>query len=186
MLGVVTPYRDAGVPRRACPRCSFALAPRAVADAWIDECAACEGVFVRNQLLDRFLDPLDLGGEVLAGFPGGTPQAFSGGAMYVKCPHCAVVMNRRQFATGARVVVDVCRDHGIWFDASELRAVVAFAEAGGMERAARADRERLERDDKERRVREDAPRAPFTPDPQIQSRQLTLVDAVLSLFSWFV
>jgi len=55
-----------------------------------------------------------------------------------------------------------------------------------MERAARADRERLERDDKERRVREDAPRAPFTPDPQIQSRQLTLVDAVLSLFSWFV
>jgi Zn-finger nucleic acid-binding protein len=114
-----------------------------VGDARIDECPSCEGVFVEHGVLRRLLDPGDLGGEVLAGFAPGTPELTTrGGPMYVKCPRCRGVMNRRQFASGARVVVDVCRGHGVWFDTAELRAVAAFAEAGGMARAAAADAER--------------------------------------------
>jgi Zn-finger nucleic acid-binding protein len=140
------PYRDFAAPNRPCPRCGFSLGARQVLDARIDECPSCEGIFVDKALVPRFLDPLDLGGEVLSSFPDGSPESLQGGPMYVKCPRCAVVMNRRQFATGAKVIVDICRDHGVWFDADELRAVAAFAEGGGMEKAAEADTRRRARE----------------------------------------
>lgn len=137
------PYRDPGAPGQPCPRCGVGLVARAVGDARIDECPSCEGAFVDKALVPRLVDPDDLSGAVVAGFPPGTPEPTArGGPMYVKCPRCHRVMNRRQFATGARVVVDVCRAHGVWFDTAELRAVAAFAEAGGMARAAAADAER--------------------------------------------
>jgi len=140
------PYRELSKPSRACPRCGFALSPRVVLDARLDECPSCEGLFVSRELLPRFLDPLDLGGEVLATFPSGSPEVTNAGPMYVKCPLCHGVMNRRQFAVGAKVVVDICRDHGVWFDALELRAVAAFAQDGGMERAAAIEARRREKE----------------------------------------
>jgi len=179
----VGPYREAAASHDPCPRCAGPLAPRAIADAAIDECLSCQGVFVRNQLLDRFLDPLDLGGEVLAQSEVAAPALLSGGGrMYVKCPRCQTVMNRKQFATGARVVVDVCRDHGIWFDAAELRAVVAFADGGGMERAARRDAEQRVQED-EARVARATERWPFTPPSHTPHSSSTLLDEIISLLT---
>src|SRR5207247_2486664 len=48
------------------------------------------------------------------------------------------LMNRVAFAHCSRVVVDVCKAHGTWFDKDELRRIVEFIRAGGLE-AARAD-----------------------------------------------
>jgi hypothetical protein len=41
-------------------------------------------------------------------------------------------------------VVDVCRDHGTWFDADELRRIVEFIRAGGVETARERERVHLE------------------------------------------
>jgi Zn-finger nucleic acid-binding protein len=117
-----------------------------VGEVRIDECPSCEGVFVDRDLVPRLLDPGDLGATVVATFPEGEPEIAIRGPMYVKCPRCRGVMNRRQFATGARVVVDICREHGVWFDTAELRAVAAFAEAGGLVRAAALDAARAEKE----------------------------------------
>jgi hypothetical protein len=46
-------------------------------------------------------------------------------------------MNRINFAHTSGVIVDVCTSHGTWFDADELRRVLEFITAGGLE-AARA------------------------------------------------
>jgi hypothetical protein len=46
-------------------------------------------------------------------------------------------MNRLNFAHTSGVIVDVCTRHGTWFDADELRRVLEFITAGGLE-AARA------------------------------------------------
>ncbi len=124
----MNPYREAAAPEVVCPRCALGLTPRPVADVRIDECSRCGGVFVPAALMPRFVDGT---------FPRGTPVAHVGGPMYVKCPRCRMVMNRRQFAPGAKVVVDVCRAHGVWFDDAELRAVAEFAASGGLERAAK-------------------------------------------------
>jgi Zn-finger nucleic acid-binding protein len=52
------------------------------------------------------------------------------------------------------VMVDFCLQHGVWCDAGELPAMVAFLEAGGAERGAQ-----FERDSREhvRRVRTSVP-----------------------------
>ena len=42
-------------------------------------------------------------------------------------------MNRINFARCSGVIVDVCKGHGTWFDASELRAIVEFVRGGGLE-----------------------------------------------------
>ncbi len=54
---------------------------------------------------------------------------------YRPCPRCRKLMNRVNFASGAKVVLDICREHGTFFDRDELHRVVTFIQAGGMERA---------------------------------------------------
>ena len=137
----MSPYREAPPPARVCPRCASRLSRRALADTHIEECSTCRGVFVEIGLIPRIVDALDLGGEVITTFPRGSVQLAveANGPTYLKCPRCSVIMNRRLFATGAQVIIDRCAEHGIWFDAAELRAVADFAAGGGMERAAQRD-----------------------------------------------
>lgn len=156
------PYRDAPAFARHCPRCADGLLRRTLADAQLEECRSCKGVFVEHDLVERIVDALDLGGEVISTFPRGDAGPASepqGGPTYLKCPRCAVVMNRKLFATGAKVVVDICAQHGVWFDAAELRAVAEFAAGGGMERA--ASRDAAER---ARREAQRGKHAPVVPD----------------------
>lgn len=128
------PYRSAGVPTSLeCPRCEgVALSRKRVGHVAVDECTRCGGVFVVAATLRTILEDLALYEQVRIAFagPGAAPQ---GGRFYVKCPECGDVMNRRLFAPQSRVIVDVCTAHGTWFDARELPALVAFAEAGGLE-----------------------------------------------------
>jgi Zn-finger nucleic acid-binding protein len=177
----VNPYREAQGPDVTCPRCELGLSSRLVGDARIDECSRCHGVFVPAALMPRLLDGLDLGGEVIATFPAGTPVAHPGGPMYVKCPRCRSVMNRKLFATGAKVVVDVCRADGIWFDDAELRAVAEFAARGGMERAARLEQEEQRKrtgEHEKRRAREhDLPF--FTSPANATAPRNTILEALM-------
>ncbi len=54
-------------------------------------------------------------------------------------------MNRVNFASCSTVVVDVCKAHGTWFDKDELRRIVEFIRAGGLEKARTKQIEELER-----------------------------------------
>jgi Zn-finger nucleic acid-binding protein len=54
---------------------------------------------------------------------------------YLPCPVCRTLMNRVNFAHCSNVIVDVCRQHGTWFDRDELRRIVEFIQAGGLEKA---------------------------------------------------
>lgn len=134
LVRVDGPYRVAEVPRQRCPRCAdTGLIARAVGHVAVDECPGCHGVFVTTAVLDAIVEDLALYEEVRRGFPAGPTRAEQPGPMYVPCPTCREIMNRRQFAPGAGVVVDVCRAHGMWFDACELPAVVDFIERRGPE-----------------------------------------------------
>jgi Zn-finger nucleic acid-binding protein len=137
----VNPYRESPEPDWPCPRCGIALSSRPIADARVDECPRCAGVFVPASLMPRLTDALDLAGEVLEQFPEGEIVDFPRGRMYVKCPRCRGVMNRELFARGARVIVDICREHGVWFGDAELRAAAEFVAGGGMEHARRLEAE---------------------------------------------
>jgi Zn-finger nucleic acid-binding protein len=133
-------YREPAAPLHPCPRCRLGLLLRPLADVTLEECASCGGLFVSRELLGRLLDVEDLGLAVLDEFPR-APVAETVGPIYVGCPRCGKLMNRRLFAVGSEVIVDECRPHGTWFDASELPRLVDFAMGGGLKReAARLER----------------------------------------------
>jgi Zn-finger nucleic acid-binding protein len=129
-----------------CPRCESMLRPRLVGDIVIDECAQCLGLFLDQIAIKRVVTDREQAraDALLGALP---KQAVSsavkpGQKMYLKCPICRTVMNRKQFAAGAGVVVDVCKHHGTYFDVGELPAIIEFVKQGGLELAAKREVER--------------------------------------------
>jgi Zn-finger nucleic acid-binding protein len=138
---------------RPCPRCVHPLGPRLVNDIVIDECMSCRGLFLDHIAIKRIVtDRQQARAEALLGalprieHPEIKP---ADGRLYIKCPICHVVMNRKLFATGAGVIIDVCRTHGTFFDAGELPRIIEFVMNGGLEQSAKKDVERM-RDDARR------------------------------------
>ncbi|HTM20931.1 MAG TPA: zf-TFIIB domain-containing protein, partial [Kofleriaceae bacterium] len=132
---------DGNPRRRQCPRCDHALVGQLVGDVLLDQCEACGGTYVDVTALERILkERRQARADALLGaLPQATVEASHETRVYVKCPDCGTTMNRRNFARGAGVIIDVCRAHGSWFDAGELPRVIEFAMEGGLERAALAD-----------------------------------------------
>ena len=133
----------------ACPDCRDTMNDLDCGPGAVHDCARCGGQFVDSAALRDLVerhDRLDvgLGGRRDAGTRVDTR------VRYVRCPVCASMMNRRNFAGASGVVVDVCAKHGTWFDAGELPRVLAFVEAGGLSRA----RARAAEDERLRAVRE--------------------------------
>ena len=50
---------------------------------------------------------------------------------YMKCPECGVLMNRMNFGAMSGVVVDQCKEHGMWLDNGELVHLMEWKKAGG-------------------------------------------------------
>jgi Zn-finger nucleic acid-binding protein len=131
-----------------CPRCSGALVLGRHHDVDLVECRHCQGLYLSKELVQRLDGPL--GSSLRLAFPKRMAPPLSSPVRYIPCVSCGQLMNRQVFARISGVVVDVCKDHGVWFDAGEIAAVIAFIEAGGLssalERAARA------RDDEKREL----------------------------------
>jgi Zn-finger nucleic acid-binding protein len=128
---------------RACPRCATVLHARRAGDVVIDECGACLGVFLDHVAIKRIvLDRAQSRAEALLGtLPRVEISALpaAGQKMYLKCPMCSVVMNRKLFAAGSGVIIDVCRTHGTFFDAGELPLIIDFVMNGGLDKAQRKE-----------------------------------------------
>jgi Zn-finger nucleic acid-binding protein len=137
----------AAEPDRPCPRCTTVLHARRVGDLVIDECGACLGVFLDHVAIKRVIvDRAQSRAEALLGALPRVelnPVPGAGQKMYLPCPVCHVVMNRRLFATGTGVIIDVCRTHGTFFDAGELPLIIEFVMNGGLDKAQKRDLERM-------------------------------------------
>jgi Zn-finger nucleic acid-binding protein len=131
----------------ACPECRRPFSGFGGTAGRLSECTGCGGQFVEHALLRDLLERREVFHSALPRPPRENPMA--GSVRYRPCPSCTAMMNRKNFGDSSGIVVDVCSKHGIWFDAGELPRVLAFVEAGGLERARRRKRE-----DDERRARE--------------------------------
>src|SRR6185295_6075766 len=67
-----------------------------------------------------------------------------GQVFYLKCPRCAKIMNRMNYAHSSGIIIDMCRAHGIWFDRDELRRIIEFIQAGGLDRARQREKQDIE------------------------------------------
>ncbi|MFK7888261.1 MAG: zf-TFIIB domain-containing protein, partial [Gammaproteobacteria bacterium] len=123
-----------------CPRCDNPLRASTAGNATIDDCEHCGGVWLDLDVFELALRKEEGKSEVVAAVQALVPAKFAtneikpqtGARFYVPCPHCAKIMDRRQFAKVSRVVIDVCKDHGIWLDHDELPRIVRFVADGGL------------------------------------------------------
>jgi Zn-finger nucleic acid-binding protein len=167
-----------------CPRCEQPLRARLVGDVVVDECGACLGLFLDPVAIKRVIeDRQQARAEALLGAvpTQAVRAARPGERMYVKCPSCRVVMNRRLFAAGTGVVVDVCRAHGTFFDGGELPVVIDFVMKGGLEKAMRKEleQERLRLDRERNALRQMSHWAPQTSYSTTSSAFIDLLSALI-------
>jgi len=166
----------------ACPDCKEALSAFRSAPGSLHDCPKCGGQFVEHLLLRDLLERREVYGAAAPQRPARTP-AVTPPVRYIHCPVCSVVMNRKNFGGSSGVVVDVCKAHGIWFDAGELPRVIAFVESGGLARARQRELEAVEEERREavaKAIRESAS-APYSGHHEAEAASLGLLDLLIDL-----
>jgi len=142
----------AGVaPTFPCPRCNSRLCAREYGDLSVEECDPCGGLFLSPATMERLVAARDLPTSLRLALPKRELKRETA-VRYILCPECGKSMNRQAFGRISGVVVDVCKNHGVWFDGGELAEVIRFVEQGGLER--QRERELAELAERERRVRD--------------------------------
>lgn len=145
---------DAIVSDMLCPRCGVALQRRLVERIEVYECVACVGLWAPTATFEAICQDTETRSQAvtLMGLAKRGRRRFELTAdeqvRYIPCPVCKRLMNRRNFGGISGVIVDLCRDDGVWLDNQELNRIVQFIEAGGLDKA--REFEALERAHRER------------------------------------
>ncbi|MEM6289806.1 MAG: zf-TFIIB domain-containing protein [Myxococcota bacterium] len=166
-----------------CPACGQPLAVEVARGIEVHRCTGCAGLWLDPGELESMVDdpgpvepdiPTIRSGMAKVGVP-------KTAVAYRKCPRCGVVMERRNFGSHSGVVVDECREHGIFLDPGEFEAIEAFISLGGLslERANELRRLKAEVRRAEREAAH-AKGAASVPNAQVQS-----YSSWGSLLSWF-
>jgi Zn-finger nucleic acid-binding protein len=126
---------------RQCPHCDTQLMTLNIGTTevlHVDRCPDCLGIFFDRGELETVLDSnvqrvfeVDL--QRMQELTENERQvaAQTEVVRYIKCPVCRQMMNRRAYGTRSGVIVDRCRQHGIWLDAGELGQLLKWVKAGG-------------------------------------------------------
>jgi Zn-finger nucleic acid-binding protein len=113
------------------------------------ECQVCAGVWLDHQNFDVLKADAVKKETPDTGPPPEIVRSGSGPFVYRKCPQCTKLMNRQQFGQTSGIILDICPQDGIWFDAEELSSALRWISSGEFEKArvaAQKDHERNERD----------------------------------------
>lgn len=137
-----------------CPACDEAppLSSRRLGrlDLSMLECQRCAGMWLDNRVFEQLTlrarvdAPTDdvLAAILQSGSEARSEHEAAAGTgrrkwRYRKCPACGKMMQRRNYGHKSGVIIDVCRDDGVWLDADELHRIVTWIRGGGRERALR-------------------------------------------------
>jgi len=123
---------------RDCPECGTAMESLNVGHRkrfFIEQCARCHGLFFDlnelHALLDDAVAPTYEINFPLLSAVQNESAAPRRTIAYVPCPGCGKLMNRVRFGQRSGVVVDRCRDHGVWLEGGELHKLMEWKKAGG-------------------------------------------------------
>ena len=133
-----------------CPRCSSHLHTREYGNLSVEECDKCGGLLLAPTTMDRIVAARDMPTSLRLALPKREMKRETA-VRYIACPTCGKSMNRQAFGRISGVVIDVCKNHDVWFDAGELGEAIRFVEQSGLER--QREREQAELAERERRVR---------------------------------
>ena len=126
------------LPTLKCPKCRSDMLPITLGGSAIRECESCGGLWLEVAAFEQICADREHQAAVLGLASPVTghrldPAAEEIRVRYFPCPQCGQLMNRMNFARCSGVIVDVCRGHGTWFDLDELREIIEFIRAGGLD-----------------------------------------------------
>lgn len=116
-----------------CPRCKAKLQFIEVDEIRLSECERCEGVWSDIETFEAICANRENQAAVLGKLDEILQHPKLQKIQYVPCPRCKQLMNRSNFAKVSGVIIDICKQHGLWFDADELPAIIEFIRKGGLE-----------------------------------------------------
>jgi Zn-finger nucleic acid-binding protein len=122
---------------RTCPRCNIKLKTidlNVNGRFFIDRCDECLGLFFDPNELETLLEATVANVFAINRGQLDSINALNKseyGVSYIKCPVCSTVMNRVNFGVKSGVIIDRCREHGVWLDGGELRHLFEWMKAGG-------------------------------------------------------
>lgn len=119
-------------PALDCPDCKIPMRQVLLKRTLFQECQRCLGIWVDEQSFDRIRADSERQADALANLAV-PPRIVPAPVRYRPCPLCGQLMNRTNYARTSGVIVDVCVEHGIWFDRDELRRVINFLRSGVLE-----------------------------------------------------
>jgi Zn-finger nucleic acid-binding protein len=118
-------------PALQCPECNVVMHQLKIKGTPLQECQKCYGIWVDAVSFERICADRERQADLISAIP--RPRIFPSPVRYRPCPMCGELMNRFNFAHRSGVIIDKCKDHGVWFDRDELQRVVDFLHAGGMD-----------------------------------------------------
>lgn len=135
-----------------CPRCKIRLSLLRIGAINLRECERCDGVWADAKTFEEVCADRESHAAVMHWWEEKPQSAHEKTAVqYVPCPDCKQLMNRNNFARSSGVIIDVCKQHGVWFDAEELPRIIEFIHAGGLDRARQKEKMQLDEDKRELR-----------------------------------
>jgi Zn-finger nucleic acid-binding protein len=118
-------YRTAAGGQYSCPRCLRSLTTYRAGAFVVDACLACGGLFIDQAATRELTRAFDRDLVGLATTIGIGKGEAVGPGVYQKdlaCPHCSGPLRSLPLPS-ASAEVDLCAEHGTWFDANELPKV---------------------------------------------------------------
>lgn len=117
-----------------CPRCQEGLEDYVYRGRSLAKCPACNGIWLDYSDFNRLTTEIDVyrDGSVEPDF---IRQPRPKVDRYFPCAKCGNLMLRKNFAGVSNIMIDFCRDCGIWLDANELKSIREFIASGGLEQA---------------------------------------------------
>jgi Zn-finger nucleic acid-binding protein len=122
---------------RICPRCNIGLKTidlNVKGRFLVERCDRCLGLFFDPNELEALLEAtisnvFTINRSQLDNI--NTVSKNDYGVSYIKCPVCSNIMNRVNFGVKSGVIIDRCREHGVWLDGGELKHLFEWMKAGG-------------------------------------------------------
>lgn len=106
-----------------CPRCRTPLNAQQVGNLIMNCCYQCGGLFLDGAASKRVVDVVDPQALATAQQVAAHAKGPVANDAVAPCPVCEKPTDRMPIPA-ASVTVDVCREHGVWFDRDELQRVV--------------------------------------------------------------
>jgi len=186
------PAEDPGTAtEHICPACGddHRLVSRRLNEQRVSvlECGLCGGFWLGNEVFQLLEERAQNTATTGATFEhqkhrGALHQrADPHGRYYRACPVCSILMHRRNYGRRSGILIDTCKEHGIWFDFGELDKMLRWIKLGGLHQAKRWEAESARQQDQTDRLMQRIESARPS-QPVSTSGVRTIVDDILDYF----